>query len=397
MNTQIDDPFSHLARTDELTPDIFPRLGNMSAAWIFRFLPVPVNPPPPPEYVYVPSRTNDVKRDLFIAEWNLAWESGLVRHQMFHDFRKIPRKLRWITNFKETDLRFVPLENGCRYPGYAPLYHLLTLKTLRKFALPALKKGHWPTFAGWRGYHEIMPPDFEDRLSQAFSYHLWTLLCPGSPPSAFSHSEPVRVLSHGLDFWLPHIDIVAQCRMKELGRVKVENVNQAKLLRKLQANCPPEFTSARPLFGGDIWAGESEAWEATKDMVEIADRHGHLRGILDAIRSNRVEEDFSPRWSYEREDFERKLYRKRNKIKVQFVELNDTIPVHGPETDVEENLLWQSLFAILNPKERRVAICLRSGVSKLAGIAEFLGYANHSPVSKALKRIREKVRNLLDY
>jgi hypothetical protein len=184
--------------------------------------------------------------------------------------------------------------------------------------------------------------------------------------------------------------------MKELGRVKIENSKQAKLLKKLQANCPPQFTPARPLFGGDIWAGESGAWEATRDMVEIADRHGRLRGILDAIRSNRVEEDFSSRWSYEREDFERKLYRKRNKIKVQFVELDDTIPVHGPETDVEENLLWQSLLAILNPKEHRVAICLRSGVSRVATISQLLGYANHSPVSKALKRIREKVKNLLD-
>jgi hypothetical protein len=184
--------------------------------------------------------------------------------------------------------------------------------------------------------------------------------------------------------------------MKELGRVEIENSKQAKVLKKLKANCPPQLTPARPLFGGDIWAGESEAWEAAKDMVEIADRNGQLRGILDAIRSNRVEEDFSPRWSYEREDFERKLYRKRNKIRVKFVELDDTIPVHGPETDVEEDLLWQSLFAILNQKERSVAICLRSGISRVAMISQVLGYANHSPVSKALKRIREKVKTLLD-
>jgi hypothetical protein len=241
-----------------------------------------------------------------------------------------------------------------------------------------------------------MPPRFENRLSEAFAYHVWPLLCPGSPPSAFSRSEPIRVLAHGLDFWLPYIDMVAQRRMKQLGRVKIENSDQAKLLKKVQANCPPEFISARPLFGGDVWRGEEEAWEASKEMVEVADREGHLRGILDAIRSNRVEEDFSPRWSYAREDFERRLYCKRNKIKVQFIELDDTIPVHGPETEVEENLLWQSLFAILSPKDRRVAICLRNGVSKVTRISELLGYANHSPVSKALKRIREKVKKLLE-
>jgi hypothetical protein len=396
MTTETDDPFSHLARPDELTSDVFPQLGNLSAAWIFRFLPIPAAELSPPEYVYILTRPDGVALDLFIAWWNFAWESGPLRHQMFsnHSRVKIPAKLEWIKKFQETNFRFVPLAGRCRYPGYVPLYHLMPLKTLRKFGLPPLKRGLWPTIVDSEYYDGIMPPCFENRLSEAFCYHLWPLLCPGSPPSAFSPSEPIRVLAHGLDFWLPYIDIVAQRRMKDLGRVKIEDAKQAKLLKKLKADCPPEFTAARPLFGGDVWHGEAEAWEATKEMVEVADRNGHLRGILDAVRSNRVEEDFSSRWSFEREDFERKLYRKRNKIKVQFVELEDTIPVHGPETDVEENLLWQSLFAILSPKERRVAICLRSGVSKAGAISQILGYANHSPVSKALKRIREKLRKL---
>ena len=179
MNTDINDWFSHLARADELTPDIFPRLGNISAAFFFQFLPVPVNSLPPPEYVYISTMPPDIGVEVFIGEWNLAWESGPLRNQMFQDFGKVPRKLKWITKFEETNFRFVPLENSCRYPGYAPLYHLLPLKTLRKFALPELKKGLWPTIGGWRGYHEIMPADFEERLSEAFSYHLWPLLCPG--------------------------------------------------------------------------------------------------------------------------------------------------------------------------------------------------------------------------
>lgn len=188
--------------------------------------------------------------------------------------------------------------------------------------------------ANYHGYRDILPPGFEERLSEAFAYHIWPLVCPGSPPSGFSRSEPIRVLAHDLDFWLPYADIVIQQRVKRLGRVKIEDSKQAEQLRKLRAKCPPEFFPARPLFGGDAWAGESDAWEATNELVEIADRKGHLRGLLDAIRSNRVEEDFSDRWTYEREDFERKLYRKRNKIKVQFVEFNDTIPVHGPESEV---------------------------------------------------------------
>jgi hypothetical protein len=397
MNAQVDEQFSHIARPDEIGSEVFPRLGNLSAAWIFRFLPVPVNQPVSPEYVYVPIGARDIKTTVFIAEWNIAWESAHLRQQMFNGNSrlKVPNRLRWIKNFKDTDFRFVPLLDDCRYPAYAPLYHLIPLATLRKFGLPPLKKGLWPTIANYHGYKDILPSHFEARLSAAFAYHVWPLLCSGSRPSGFSPSEPIRLLAHGLDFWLPYADLVIQRRMKSLGRVKIEDAEQARQLKKLKADCPAEFFSARPLFGGDAWVGKEEAWEATKELVEIADRRGQLRSILDAIRSNRVEEDFSEKWSYEREDFERKLYHKRNKIKVQFVELNDTIPVHGPETEVDENLLWQSLFALLNPKDRRVAICLRSGFSKVGDISKHLKYANHSPVSKALKRIREKVRTVL--
>jgi hypothetical protein len=55
--------------------------------------------------------------------------------------------------------------------------------------------------------------------------------------------------------------------------------------------------------------GEAEAAEVVRRTVEAADSNGRLRGILDAVRSNRV--DFSDHSSYARDDFERKLYHKR--------------------------------------------------------------------------------------
>lgn len=142
MTGEFEDPFSHLAQPSEITADVFPRLGNLSGAWIFRFLPIPVNQLPTPEYVYITVRARDIKSELFVAEWNIAWESGPVRHQMFsgNSRLKVPNKLRWIRKFKETDFRFVPLIDDCRYPAYASLYHLLPFRTLKKFGLPALKK-----------------------------------------------------------------------------------------------------------------------------------------------------------------------------------------------------------------------------------------------------------------
>lgn len=152
---------------------------------------------------------------------------------------------------------------------------------------------------------------------------------------------------------------------------------------------------SRPLRGGPLWLGEEEAAAATRELVEVADREGRLRAIIDAVRSNRIEDDFSPRWSFAKEDFERRLYRKRSKIKVTFVELDETIPFHGPDSEADENLLWEDFFAVLNAKEKRVVVCLRSGMSKATDIAATLGYANHSPVSKTLQGIRRKAARLL--
>jgi DNA-directed RNA polymerase specialized sigma24 family protein len=148
-------------------------------------------------------------------------------------------------------------------------------------------------------------------------------------------------------------------------------------------------TTANPRVGGDLWTGENDAAEFVRETVEAADGTGRLRAILDAVRSHRVEDDFSNHWTYAREDFERKLYRKRAKVKVRFVELTDTIPVQGPETDIVDRLVFNDFLALLDPREREVVVLLRSGTTKLTEIADIMGYRNHSPISKRLKHIRD--------
>ncbi len=390
---------SLLASADELDPEVFPALRNVSAAMIFEFVPIP-KVRTTPEFVYVPVARRDEFHILaVIAEWSFAWESGVLRHEAFKAkaARRPDYGYEWLERFPAGhDFRLVPLFGRSRYFGYSLLHHLLPRKTLERFGLPLLKPGLWPFEWPTSRRDPLLPLDAETRLACAVQYHLWPLLCPGATPSAFSANEPIRTLSHNLDFWLPYADLVAQDRMRRHGRVRIENKRQATLLRKLQRDAPPEFTPERPLFGGYVWCGEGEAHEATRAIVEMADRRGRLRAILDAVRSHRLEDDFSAKWSFAKEDFERKLHRKRSKVKVTFVELPDTIPIHGPDVEVDENLLWQDFFGILSPKERRIVICLRSGTTQVSEIGKMLGYANHSPVSKALSRIRRKAREFLD-
>jgi hypothetical protein len=214
---------------------------------------------------------------------------------------------------------------------------------------------------------------------------------------AFNSSDSLVLLSHDLDFWLPHAITMMEGRMREFERVEPETDEQRRILDEAkQHEDDPDVGFARPRKGGILWMGEEEADYATEEMVDAADRDGRLRGMVDAIRSNRVVDDFSPRWSFAREDFERKLYSKRAKVRVSFVELKDTLPVHSPRSEYTDNLLWQDFSALLDRRERHVVVCLRNGTTKLGHIAAQLGYANHSPISKALARIRKKAQEFLN-
>jgi hypothetical protein len=83
-------------------------------------------------------------------------------------------------------------------------------------------------------------------------------------------------------------------------------------------------------------------------------------------------------------------------VRVSFVELDEAKPVHAPTSELHENLLWENFIALLDKKERRIVVCLKNGTTRLSEISKRLGYANHSPISKALKRIRDKAKKYLD-
>lgn len=388
------------AREDQLNGDEYPNCYNVSAGLMgWRFLPVPETPPRLPEYVHIPvPRFGDVADEEswrlvnFTTRWNLAWEAGPLRTQLFEE-ADVPERLRWLDKHPGVDFRLIPQGAANPYVAYEPLFHLLTLETLRHCGLPPLRKGFWPNHGvPWsRRIQRYLPHDFQERLQVGFAWQLWPHLGYGKR-SAYSTREPLVLLSNSLDFWLPYLDQVAQDRLREFGRVDhdQESLEALKLI-------PDDLreTIHRPRKGGDVWRGEEDAHGAMSEMVECADTTGRLRGIIDAARSNRIEDDFSPRWSYAREDFERRLYHKRLKAKVSFVELDDTIPVHCPSAEPDGNMLWQDLLTLCDPKERQVVVCLRSGTTRATEIAEELGYANHSPVSKSLAKIRKKVIKLL--
>jgi hypothetical protein len=377
-----------------VSADQYPRLWNVSAGMIYQRV-LRALEPSPPEYVTVSLprwRRTDVELGLAIAEWNMLWEAAQYRRRIFSE-EQLPPQLREIADRDDVNVVFVP-RTASRYYEYAPLFHLLPRATVEHHGLPLLRGGQWPYLAeaGW--ICRYLPMDFQMRLERAWAYAVWRHLMPGSPLRAFSGSDPIRLLAHNLDFWLPPVTAVVQDILRDLPVVD-KGVKEVHPLLT-DGTVFEGAVMANPRMGSDLWRGEAEAAEALRWTVDKADATGQLRGILDAVRSNRVEDDFSEHWSYAREDFERKLYRKRSKIKIRFVELTDTIPVQGPETEVEANILFADFLALLDKRDRQVVVLLQSGVTKVGDVAKILGYRNHSPISKRLARIRKKAAEYFD-
>jgi hypothetical protein len=385
-----------LERPEELDAENHPRLYNISSAFLYRHLPIPKTKTQP-EFVYIPLPNEEdsnsearLEVEVTISKWNMAWESGQLRSDIFR--KHLPESLNVLKKYQGENVYLLPRLSFHRYDAYRPIYHLLPKHRLEYFGLPLLKRGLWPfNLRDWIIDH-VLPEDFDERLSNAFSAHIWPFLNSGSRKSAFSHTEPIRVLSHNLDYWLPYLYQVVEDRLSTFDRVEFEDEKHPKEIAKIKKRLASDVDVVRPLKGGDIWVGQQDAQHVTNQLIEKADAKGNLRAIIDAIRSNRIQDDFSDHWSYAKEDFERKLYHKRSKIKVNFVELKDTIPVHGPESEAEENILWEDFLTVLSEKEKRVVVCLKQGFTRVGEIATLLGYANHSPVSKSLTRIRNKAK-----
>ncbi|MGI8736000.1 MAG: hypothetical protein DLM53_07875 [Candidatus Eremiobacter antarcticus] len=301
------------------------------------------------------------------------------------------------------------------YHRFAVLYHLLPLRVLEQFGLPPLHRGMWP-FTMDTMHVVGFPADLRRRLEKAWSYHIWPFLADGrlGDKRDFSQDDPLQLLSHELEYWLPHAYATIESFVCDgFEPVPIDTEDLRARFEEIRSNPDVEgLDIAQPRMGGYVWSGEREAREITAAIVDAADADGRLRAVIDAIRTNRQQDDFSGRWSRAKEDFERAFHRTRSKTKIVFVELPGTVPVQGPHAEVDfapaagksdtageaiGNVVWEDLLAAVDVKSRRIVVVLRSGETKVGEISRILGYANHSPVSKKLKMIRElAARQLLD-
>src|ERR1700682_5866187 len=215
--------FRRLATGEAAEPDRFPAMGNISAAFIYDMLPIPLEPQPPElAYVRLPGSHGEIADHIRVAlaEWNVAWEAGQYRQALFRE-EDFPPSLKPAAEV-EGNVYLIPRTQS-RYVEYAPLYPLVPRRSADRHGLLLRAEGTWPPLGTFIEEDErALPPDFGDRLANAFADLIWKRLSPRSPASAFTEVDPIRVLSHNLDYWLPHALAVIEDELRLFDRVATD-------------------------------------------------------------------------------------------------------------------------------------------------------------------------------
>ncbi len=392
-------------------PKKYPSLGVASPGLMYESLPLPVPTNPAPlevVFVQIPRASKaSIDYRVGIIEWNVLWESAQLRGDMFEDWKQrhgnVPD---WLARYGDRNIHFVPDIPRNPAQTFAPLYSMLPANVLQKVALPANGAGLWPLFLPHDSYGD-MPRDADARFERALSLLLWPRLMGRKLRHSYSDSHPIRILTHSPTFWMPHALHVCFERAGWYDPRGSDDWDESQRHNVHEVNTDPINIEAgvtyRPSrYGGPLWEGEDEAAEAADEVVERADSGGRLRALIDAVLSHRVHDDFSECWSREREDFDRAMHHKRAKVHVAFVELPEKEAIHSaftqfcdsPERDVIERLMFNDFLALLDERNRRIVVAMRRGVTTASEISRVLGYANHSPVTKRLRKIRTIARQV---
>lgn len=256
--------------------------------------------------------------------------------------------------------------------------------------------------------HHDLPADYGARARAAFAQYIWTRLCPLARLSegAFSARSPLKLLAGDTPYWAHRLYRLALARRDEFFEPTTHEDETWKPLEELRskilAGLPEDerhlFDVKRPLMGGDVW-DEFDADER-EDVIQCAiDGDGVLESIepvVELLHRHRTHDDFSAAHSWIKEDFERSFYSKRAKVKVDLVETIDDAPAYTLEpNEPYESVLFRDVIAVLDQKERRLVVALRSG-KNASTIAREAGLRGHASVSRRIAALKAKVARLLN-
>jgi hypothetical protein len=344
--------------------------------------------------------TNHLEWTAHVHDWNATQRAGFVRSGRSMEGLKpfVP----YLEERRNPNMILVPTYDGSSELDVM-LAGLLPDDVLVRAGLERRR-----AMMGLMYVHHDLPADYGARARAAFAQYIWTRLCPLARLSegAFSARSPLRLLAGDTPYWAHRLYRLALARRDDFFEPTTHEDETWKPLEELRskilADLPEDerhlFEVKRPLMGGDVW-DEFDADER-EDVIQCAiDGDGVLESlepVVELLHRHRTHDDFSAAHSWIKEDFERSFYSKRAKVKVDLVETIDDAPAYTLEpNEPYESVLFRDVIAVLDQKERRLVVALRSG-KNASTIAREAGLRGHASVSRRIAALKAKVARLLN-
>lgn len=354
----------------------------------------------PLELVFLPEPEN--KSFEFIAhvhEWNATQRAGFLRSSEAID--GLRTYVPWLEERRNPNMILVPTY-GTTSELDVMLASLLPDALLTNYGLERKRPSLGLLMVG------KSKPTYGTKARSAFAQHIWSYLAPRARfnEGAFAPNSPLRLLAGDTRFWAHRLYRLALDRRDEYfeptthddeGWKPIDELREA-ILGQLPEEDRHLFRVERPLMGGTIWdvfdADERE--DVLKAAIDGDGVMESLEPVIDLLHRHRVHEDFSDRYSWIKEDFERSFYSKRSRLKVDLLETVDDAPAYDLEpNEPYEQVLFRDIIAMLDQKERRLVIALRMG-KNASTIARESGLRGHASVSRRIAALKAKVAGLLE-
>jgi hypothetical protein len=165
------------------------------------------------------------------------------------------------------------------------------------------------------------PDAYARGAEQAFSEYIWPRLVrrSGIRRTDFSPKSSLRLVADDSAFWMNRLYRVAVARADAFPECSEQGEDWEPLgeieskIRSAYPDCDwSKFEFRRPLKGGDLWfpddQGECDA--VIDEAIEGGGIMDSMTPLLETLLSNRVQDDFSDRYSWVKEDFERTFCRR---------------------------------------------------------------------------------------
>ena len=217
----------------------------------------------------------------------------------------------------------------------------------------------------WR---EVYENDyFQLALSDTWAWLVWDYFEIRGGMEKYSGYDPFWRLAHAYTLWM-------------------------QVFRSMGLTAERYFANVAP---GDMMA--YLPYEEASDIIRIMVGHyianSNFRLWREVVKEHRTHEDFDSRRSSVKIDFHRKWNHSRATVKVlDFIQVDE--PSYYPYDGIDSRLDVERFTSRLDYKNQRIVKLLLAGYTQVE-IAKKLGFANHSGVSKRIKKIGEEFKEYI--